>query len=230
MNGGAPETDRAVVFDLDETLHRLRRFTVGGYAHVSRWLASRTGADGHQVFRRLWGLYRRGRGATAYQTVCRDLGLPAEFAATLLRHHRAHPARLRLTRSADFALAALRGSWRLAVLTNGLPELQRIKVAALGLEPRVDVIVYADELVPGGKPAPAVFEAVSRQLGVRPGRCVMVGDDGVADMQGGRRAGMHTIWMSRPARPTPPHGTVDAVLESCADLPRVAGQLIGPAR
>lgn len=226
MTRRLPNAERAVVFDLDETLHRLRRFTVGGYAHVSRSLAAETGGDTTTIFRRLWGLYRQGKAAAAYQTICSELGLPTERASELLRRHRAHPARLRLTRSATDALQAMRSSWRIGILTNGLPELQRIKVAALGLEQSTDAIVYADELVPGGKPAAEAFAAICRQLGVPAGRSVMVGDDAAADTEGGHAAGMHTIWVRRPNRTAPRVETAGAIVDSLSEVPEVAARLV----
>jgi FMN phosphatase YigB (HAD superfamily) len=219
-----------VVFDLDETLHRLRRFTLGGYAHVAGRIAAETGRDARPLFRRLWQLYRHGQGAIAYQTLCADLGYPTEHASVLLRHHRAHPTRLRLTRSAARAIREMSPTWRIGVLTNGVPELQRIKVAALDLERHVDTIVYADEIAAGGKPAPIVFARVCEELGVPPRRCVMVGDDGIADVHGGRVAGMWTIWVQRPNRPPPPPGDADAVAQSLAEVPDLAARLLGDRR
>ena len=218
---------RAVIFDLDETLHRLRRFTVGGYAHVAGVLAGRTGRPRGEIFGRLWRLYRSGQGARAYQTICVELGLPEDAAAELLRHHRAHTPRLRLTASASDALSRLRPSWTLGVLTNGIPELQRIKIAALGLETLVDRLVIADEVVPGGKPAPIVFARICDVLRVPPERSVMVGDDGMADAWGGREAGLRTIWLRRPNRPEPPADAADAVVDSLREVPAVAERLVG---
>jgi putative hydrolase of the HAD superfamily len=172
-------------------------------------------------------MYRDGQGGTAYQAICAELGLPPEEATALLRHHRAHLPRLRLTRSAAEALRQMKGTWRVGILTNGMPELQRIKVAALGLDARVDAVVYADEWVAGGKPALDVFARICDDLGVPSARCVMVGDDGVADVQGGRAAGMRTIWLQRPNRSSPPQGTADATVQSLAEVPAIAARLIG---
>jgi putative hydrolase of the HAD superfamily len=134
---------------------------------------------------------------------------------------------LRLTRSAALALRQMAGSWRVGILTNGLPDLQRIKVASLGLVSRVDAIVFADEVATGGKPAPEVFARMCAELGLPPCRCVMVGDDGVADVQGGHAAGLWTIWLQRPGRPHPPPGTADAVVQSLEEVPAVAARLVG---
>jgi putative hydrolase of the HAD superfamily len=223
-NGHAP---RAVIFDLDETLHRQRRFTVAGYASVARWLEDQTGRPTRETFARLWGLYRRGQGGSAYQILCSELGWPESQAAVLLGRHRAHPTHLRLTRSAERALRAMRLSWRIGILTNGIPELQRRKIDGLGVAGAVDAVVCADELAEGGKPAGIVFAHVCRALGVPPGRAVMVGDDATADVGGGRTAGLRTIWLRRPNRIAPPAAAVDAVVDTLEDVPHVAARLLG---
>jgi FMN phosphatase YigB (HAD superfamily) len=107
-----------------------------------------------------------------------------------------------------------------------VPELQRIKVAALELERHVQTVVYADEVVVGGKPAPEVFERVCHELGVPPRRSVMVGDDAIADVLGGRSAGLRTIWLQRPNRTAPPPGAADAVVQSLSEVPLVAPRLL----
>jgi putative hydrolase of the HAD superfamily len=222
--------DRAVVFDLDDTLHRLRRFTLGGYLATAISIERETGRPARDTFRFLFGLYRRGQGAQAYQDLCESLGLSVEHAADFLRVHRAHQPRLRLTPDARVVLRQMRATWRIGILTNGIPSLQRHKVAALGVEDQADALVYADEIVAGGKPALEAFAAVCERLRVEPERSVMVGDDGGADIAGGRAAGLRTIWIRRHRSVIPPAGTADAVLDSLAAVPLVAARLLGEER
>lgn len=75
---------------------------------------------------------------------------------------------------------------RLAVLTNGLPDLQRRKLAAVGLGARFDAVVTSYE-VGAHKPAPTAFAAVRDRLPA--GAYVHVGDDREADAEGARDAG-----------------------------------------
>ena len=80
---------------------------------------------------------------------------------------RRHEPALALGSVAAAVLAQLRADgWRLGILTNGLPATQRAKVEALGLEPRVDAVLYAEEHAPGGKPSRAAFDAALNALGV----------------------------------------------------------------
>lgn len=222
-------TPRAIVFDLDDTLYRIRRFTIAGYAATAGAIAAYSGRPRAEVFCRLQGLYRRGRAAFAYQHLCAEFGLPEHLAAEWLARHRAHRRRLRLPGTSARALTAARDAgWRIGLLTNGLPEIQRAKVEALDLGVHVDAIVYADEIVPGGKPARAVFDLVLRALDVAPHRAVMVGDHPECDVAGGRLAGMRTIRVSRPAFATvAAEDDADAVVEDLSGVPGLAAHLIG---
>ena len=79
------------------------------------------------------------------------------------------------------------------LVTDGNPRIQRAKIAALGLEGRLDHVVVSDEL--GGravrKPHPAPFLRALDLLDLPPGHVVHVGDrpaKDVAGAQGGRDA------------------------------------------
>lgn len=220
---------RAIVFDLDDTLYRIRRFTVAGYAATSVFIAELSGRSRRDIFCRLQWLYRRGQAAQAYRLLAAELGLPAELALEWLVRHRAHRRRLRLPPATGRTLHRLRADgWRIGVLTNGLPEIQRAKVEALSLGPLLDAVVFADELAPGGKPAPETFEAVLHDLGVPAAHAVMVGDHPECDVAGGRRAGMRTIRVRRPAfAVVAEEDEADAVVTDVEEVPAIAARLLG---
>lgn len=219
---------RAVVFDLDDTLYRIRRFTIAGYAATSALIARETGRPRSEVFCRLQRLYRRGWAAQAYQELAMDCGLDVATAGRWLAAHRTHRRRLRLPRTSVRVLDLLRATgWRVGVLTNGLPQIQRAKVEALDLRDRVDTVVFADEHVTGGKPARQVFDLVLGQLDTSPSRAVMVGDDPLTDVAGGRALGLRTIRIARPNRPVPEGGEADVVVADLAEVPAAAAGLLG---
>ena len=47
------------------------------------------------------------------------------------------------------------------------------------------------------KPHPSIFYTTLDQLGVHAGRCLHIGDDPIADVQGARGTGMKTAFISR---------------------------------
>ena len=87
--------------------------------------------------------------------------------------------------NADEDLARLAEEHRLGVLTNGVPEWQRAKLAASDLDEHFDVLVASYE-AGAHKPDPAPFRAAEERLPAD--AYAMVGDDDV-DVEGARAAG-----------------------------------------
>jgi 2-haloacid dehalogenase len=82
----------------------------------------------------------------------------------------------------------------LALVTNGLSDVQRARIERLGIGRYFDAIAISSELGTA-KPAPAIFEFALAALG-GPARAsaLMVGDSLTSDIQGGRNAGIATCW------------------------------------
>lgn len=88
---------------------------------------------------------------------------------------------------------------RQAIVTNITPELlehQKKKVAALGIGPLFDAIIYSAE-VGAHKPDRRIFDHAAAVLGVSNADCLFVGDDPDADIAGALNAGMEALWLSR---------------------------------
>lgn len=123
--------------------------------------------------------------------------------------------------SADRVLEELEGRHRLAVVTNGAPDAQRQKIAAVDLERWVDAVVYAGDDVPT-KPAPEPFERALRALDATPATAVHVGDSLETDVAGATAAGLDSVWIAegRDAGEYAPTYRVDA-LDEILSLPWV---------
>jgi putative hydrolase of the HAD superfamily len=96
----------------------------------------------------------------------------------------------------ETVLHELRSMYKLGILTNGAPDLQRQKIERSGLAHYFDAIVVSGE-VGVGKPQPAVFNAVLEQLAVPVHTTLMVGDSLERDMLGASRVGLKGIWINR---------------------------------
>ena len=103
---------------------------------------------------------------------------------------------LRLFEEVPDVLRQLQREHSLALVTNGASETQRQTLRQLGIEKAFDAVAISGELGVA-KPNPAIFEAVLRELKVRPERAWHVGDDAVRDVEGARRAGLTTVWLNR---------------------------------
>ena len=223
----------AVVFDLDDTLYPYRRFVRSGFAAVAAYLQREYAVPAQESFRVMVQAARGPRRGRELQAAIQVFALPPGTFVEVIRVMQDHDPHLRLPGQSHDTLRALkRGGWQLGVLTNGVPSVQARKIAALGLCPYVDAVVYATECGTGaGKPDRQPFHDISRRLNVAPDRVVVVGNDERCDVIGAIDAGMRSIrcaaWTPI-AKPT----VADAVVRQLRHVPRVAEMLIeqGPSR
>jgi HAD superfamily hydrolase (TIGR01509 family) len=160
------------------------------------------------------------------QALCVAFALPRHEVPRLVEIIRTHQPRLRLPAISRHVLGVLRArGHRLGVLTNGLPTTQRAKVQALGIADLVDVVVYAEEHAPAGKPALVCFATVLARLGVAAEQAAFVGDHPEKDVAGAAAAQLHPIWLPG-RRPDPAPRAAEAVAGSLADVPAQVARLL----
>lgn len=220
---------RAVVFDLDDTLYPYRAFVGSGFRAVAEAVERMHGIATDATLRTLRAARAGGDRGRELQRLCEVCALPPSSVATLRDVLRGHVPSLRLPRTSRAVLERLRRDWRLGVLTNGTPSVQARKIAALGLAPFLDAVVFASDYGDGGgKPAPEGFEVVLSRLGVAATAAVFVGNDPVADIGGAAAAGFRTIHMCRPwTLPGSAGGPCDARVTSLLEVPALAARLVG---
>jgi YjjG family noncanonical pyrimidine nucleotidase len=219
MLGAVPYT--ALLLDLDHTLldsdasealafeHALAS---AGIANSERYLPAYT-----KINRALWARVERGEIAPTHIRTARfeqlivTTGIDASpealadaFASGLGAYGELYPG---VQEVLDALVAEPAVS--LALVTNGLSEVQRARIDRLGLARYFDVIAISSELGTA-KPAPAIFEVALAGLGAPArGSALMVGDSLSSDIQGGRNAGIATCWYNPQRRTGGGDGLVD---------------------
>lgn len=130
----------------------------------------------------------------------------------------------RLYPGARDLLDRLAGIATMALVTNGIGEVQRARIERLELEPYFTTVVISGE-AGVAKPDPAIFDLVFRHLGGGDrSSAVMVGDSLSSDIQGGANAGVDTCWYNRHATPGDPPATVTHEVRT---LPEVYDIVVG---
>jgi 2-haloacid dehalogenase len=128
-----------------------------------------------------------------------DLALePAGFG----RRYLAHLAEgTHLIEGAEETLRALYGRCGLVVLTNGLKEVQRPRLARSAIGSLLNAVVVSEE-VGAAKPDSRIFEIAFEQMD-QPARheVLMVGDSLASDIRGGNDFGIDTCWFNPEGRP-----------------------------
>ena len=92
-------------------------------------------------------------------------------------------------------LEALKGKYKLGVITNGYSKVQREKIEVAKLEHYFDDIIVSGE-EEFEKPDPRIFLLASEHLGVKPEEAVFIGDYYANDIAGAISANMMPIWIN----------------------------------
>jgi YjjG family noncanonical pyrimidine nucleotidase len=142
--------------------------------------------------------------------------LAEEFVAGLGRYGDLYP-------SAREVLDALAERASLALVTNGLSEVQRTRIGRLDLGQYFDAVVISAE-VGVAKPAPGIFDLAFAALG-EPVKetTLMVGDSLTSDIRGGVDYGIATCWYNPHGRSAGGAGPIDheiSHLDQLLDLTR----------
>ena len=107
----------------------------------------------------------------------------------------------------------------MALVTNGLTEVQNPRIERVGLRELFATIVVSSE-VSLAKPDPAFFELVLARLGDPPRDTVLiVGDSLSSDMAGGIAAGIATCWFNPGRRPRPRGLALSHEIAALSELP-----------
>ena len=121
--------------------------------------------------------------------------------------------RVDLLPGARTALEALESRYSLAAVTNGGPEMQGRKLAAVGLDDQFETVVHAGYET-AAKPAVEPFETALSAVGAGAECAVYVGNSPAADVAGANRAGLRSVLFNHdgPEQPTPqPHYRVESL-------------------
>jgi len=206
-----------VLFDLDDTLvdHRAAATTALTHA-IERWSPDDHTAHDHDELLALWwqieqeqyDAYLRGQCTHAEQHVRRlaqflpalgvesgdDAFLTAQFEDYLVAYVAAWSPFADVPAALDQLEAAGIG---VAVLTNGDPHQQRLKLQRTGLLGQFDRVLTPAE-VGAPKPDVTAFVNACAMLAADPATTAYVGDNLAVDAVGATAAGLRGIWLDRP--------------------------------
>ena len=117
------------------------------------------------------------------------------------------------------------GKYRLFLASNGTPVVQQGRMTSADLYPYFEQSFISEE-IGHNKPAKEYFQiAFSRIPGFDPAECIMVGDSLTGDIQGGKNAGLRTVWVNPNHKIAPDHLKPDYEIEYLADLPKLLEEI-----
>ena len=216
----------ALIFDLDDTLYPECEFVASGYLAVAGHIQMKYGRPKEEVFDAMMSVFRtNGRDKVFPMVLDRFLDSSVEM-GELVDVYRLHTPVLRLFPGYERLLARFHREFKLGVITDGLPEVQRRKAEALNLQSMVDRIIYTREFGKDlEKPHPFCFNLMLDSLLTTASRSVFVGDNPEKDCIGAHSVGMAFVRVLPDSRLREPYCDVEEapefVIRSLTELPQV---------
>ena len=205
---------RAIIFDLDNTLHDASaRIFPSMHEQINAYLRRHFGLDeagANEMRRGFWLRY-----GTTLNGLMRHYGTdPRRFLAETHRFPEladmvVHENALR------HALARLGGSK--LVFSNAPRRYVEDVLRAIGVARWFDAVYTIEDARFRGKPAAHGFHLLLRKHDIDPHRCVFL-DDSLENLRTAKRLGMSTVWVSREKRRV---SFVDLRVSSVLELPRL---------
>ncbi len=109
-----------------------------------------------------------------------------------------------LMEGAEDVVRKLHGQYHLALITNGLKDVQRPRLANSAIANCFAVVAISEELG-AAKPDPRYFDLIFEQMG-QPARetVLVIGDSLTSDIQGGVNYSLDTCWFNPQGKPAKP--------------------------
>jgi putative hydrolase of the HAD superfamily len=235
-------TIEAVLFDLDDTLHDDTLAYHSAAEEVAHEVAAEHGIDALALkaayIAQAEGFWKRlstdafieklkNVRAKLWHAALTSVGVDDEAVArrSAYRYNEYRKKHYALFPGAIELLRDLRAAGKkLGIVTNGLSETHREKIALLQIGEYFDAIFIADE-VGMIKPDPMLFAHACTTLGSAPARSAMVGDRYDRDVKGAAQAGLFTVYLKVRDDPLPAGCPLpDAV---CTSMLEVSALLLG---
>ena len=208
---------KGVIFDLDDTLYSEKEYVRSGYQKIAAYLTretnreinreknieinSETNRENDQASEKMWAYFQAGK--PAIDAYLAEIGQEEQKAACLEIYRQQMPDIHLYDGVIDMIQSLKEGGIKVGIITDGRPEGQRHKIAALGLDKVLDLdkdIIITDEL--GGiqfrKPCDIAFRIMQNRWRLPYEQIIYVGDNPNKDFTACKQLGMRYLYFRNP--------------------------------
>ncbi len=184
----------------------------------------------HQINADAWRDFEQGKIDSAALRVLRferlftSLGWQVDSAAFSAAYLHSLAGQSTLLPGAEQTVRTLSGRCRLAIITNGLKDVQRARLSVSPIAQYIDAVVISEE-VGAAKPSPRFFDAAFALIGHPPKQqALVIGDSLTSDISGGARYGLDTCWVNPLGLPRLPGLDITYEIRAVSQLPELLGE------
>lgn len=185
---------KVVALDMDDTLFDEQDYVISGFRAVAAHL------DEPRFTEAAGQIFAGGERTRVLDRALEQLGMSTDPAviAECLATYRSHRPSIKLRADAEWLFQHLAPSMRLALITDGYLQTQRLKLAALGVAERFDCVIFTDEFGrEHWKPSALPYRKVCEALQAAPAECVYIGDNPAKDFVRAKELEWLTVQVSR---------------------------------
>lgn len=189
---------KAMIFDLDDTLYDESEYVNQAFENTAAYLARRLGMPGRkeEFRRRMLELTEQNGRGKVFDRLCEETGARLPVSELVQTYRSTRPA-LSLYPDAEELLRSLgEKGVKTGLITDGCSPVQHEKIAALGLDGRLDSVIVTDDFGIR-KPQTEAYEKCLRALACAPREAAYVGDNPRKDFIGAKALGMKTFRIIR---------------------------------
>jgi len=178
---------------------------------------------------KIWSDFEKGRITSdllrtkRFEILFREIGIESDTRSFSAGYLSALSERADLLDGAQDLLDSISGRIRMMLITNGLKDVQRARVANSSIGHHFEDLVISDE-TGFAKPDKGIFEAAFDRMG-NPGRdrVLMVGDSLTSDIRGGNDYGIDTCWFNPSGRACDQDVRIDYEIARLEELRGIIG-------
>jgi YjjG family noncanonical pyrimidine nucleotidase len=217
-----------LLFDADGTLFDYDRAESSALARTFEQFGLRMPPEAAETYRgingQIWQQFEQGLISQQrlrwqrFELLAEALGMDFEPEAFSSRYLHNLARGTYLIEGAEQVLEALNDRVGLMLITNGLKEVQRSRLARSTIGHYFADVIISEE-VGAAKPHPQIFDiAFQRMGGPARDRVMIVGDSLSSDIQGGSDYGIHTCWFNPGGRSRPDEPRIDYEIADLGEL------------
>ncbi|MDB4372201.1 HAD family hydrolase [Mariniblastus sp.] len=188
--------NKAVIFDMDDTLFLESSYVLSGFQAVAEWAESELQLSAIDSLKSLINIFENGARGNIFNLWLEHFNKRSsiELIQTIVKIYREHEPTISPFNEIPSLLNDLSRCFKIGLVSDGFLVVQKKKFAALQLRHFFDAVCFSDQLGrEHWKPSAKPFELVSDKLQTPPENCIYVGDNPKKDFLGARNAGMQSI-------------------------------------
>jgi len=185
---------KALLIDMDDTLFEERTYVDSGFRSVAAFLEAERDLPADYSLPSMRAFFDlEGRGRVFDRIIERfEIRRAEGLVKACIEHYRNHIPQIELYPGVRSCLEALSKSYKLGLVSNGLPLMQQRKLDALAISDLFDTVVFCDG-IGAPKPSPTGVVHAASELDVSVEQTLMIGDNPDTDGAAAAAAGIPFI-------------------------------------